>query len=231
MNKILIVFLLIITSLNAQTIKKDSVTVNNKNTHYLEDQLYLGVTYNILINQLDDINQSGFSNGLFVGFIKDLPINIERNFGFGIGLGYGRDTYFQNLKIFESNNEILYENFQDDESFKNNKFVLHSIESPFEIRFRTSTAANYRFWRVYTGVKFKYIFYSKAAYKSGGINKVNNLEQLNKFNYGLTLGAGNGTWNAHFYYGLKPIFKNAQFNGTELIKIKDFKVGLIFYIL
>ena len=231
MNRIFILFLLIITSLNAQSSKDLDEQKKVNPNFYLEDQLYVGVTYNILTNLPNSVRQSGFSNSLFFGFIKDLPTNKERNFGFGIGLGYDLDTYFQNMKVYENGNETLFENFQEDESFKNNKLVFHSIEAPLEVRFRTSTLEKYKFWRVYTGIKLKYIFYSKAAYKNDGTQKANNLENLRKFNYGLTLGAGNGTWNIHAYYGLKPIFTDAYFNGDELIKMKDLKIGLIFYIL
>ncbi|MCF6351177.1 MAG: PorT family protein [Flavobacteriaceae bacterium] len=229
MSKILILFLFITSSLYAQVNKTDNK--QKKENYYLEDQLYLGITYNILSKLPNNINQSGFSNGIFLGFIKDLPTNKMRNIGFGIGLGYAMDTYFQNLKIHKNNNEFFFENFQDDENFKNNKFILHSIELPLEFRFRTSTIDNYKFWRVYTGIKFKYIFYSKAAYKNKDTQKVSNLKQLDNFNYGITLGAGNGVWNVHLYYGLKPIFKDAYFKSTELIKMRDFKIGLIFYIL
>ncbi len=229
MYKILILFLIITVTCNAQvSIKNTNI---KKENYYLEDQLYIGITYNILTNLPNSISQSGFSNGFQIGYIRDLPINKKRNFGFGIGLGYALDTYFQNLKISESNNITFYENFEVDETFENNKFVLNSIESPFEIRFRTSTRDKYKFWRIYTGVKFKYIFSSKASFKNNVTQKVKNLDALNNFNYGLTLGAGHGTWNLHLYYGLKPIFKDAFLNDDEKIKMKDLKIGLIFYIL
>lgn len=224
MNKFFIYFLLIFTSISAQNNEIES-------DFYLEDQLYIGITYNILTDLPKSIGQSGFSNSLFLGYIKDLPINKKRNFGFGLGLGYSFDTYFQNIKIHKVNNETLYENFLENENFKNNKIIAHSIESPFEIRLRTSSKANYKFWRLYAGIKFKYNFYTRASYKNNGTQKLKNIKNFNKFNYGLTLGAGNSTWNLHLYYGLKPLFNNAKLNVDETINMKDFKIGLIFYIL
>jgi len=228
MYKFLILFLIIATTCNAQVSNKNNL---KKENYYLEDQLYIGVTYNILTDLPSSISQTGFSNGFLVGYIKDLPINKKRNYGFGIGLGYALDTYFQDLKIFENNNTIFYENFEADENFESNKIILNSIELPFEIRFRTSTRDKYKFWRIYTGIKFKYIFSSKASFKDNGTQKTKNLDALNNFNYGLTLGAGHGTWNLHLYYGLKPIFKDAFLNDEQQIKMKDLKIGLIFYIL
>jgi hypothetical protein len=209
-----------------------SQTTKEKDGYYLEDQIYFGFTYNVLRNLPNSIKQSGFSNGLSIGFIKDLPVNKQRNFGFGAGLGYGMDTYFHNIKIYEDDNgQVLFENFQDLESPKNNKLILHSIEVPLEIRLRTSTIDDYRFWRLYFGLKFKYIFYSRASFKLDGLQKVKNLNAIEKLQYGLTISAGNGTWNFFTYYGLNPIFKNANLNNSESIDFKDLKVGIQFYIL
>lgn len=232
MNKLFFLLLIAFSSFA----QKDNTSIKSKeiikkDSLYLEDQIYLGVTFNVLRKLPNSISQSGFSNGLFLGFIKDFPINKKRNIGFGIGLGYEMDTYFQNLKIYKNNNTILFENFSEDESFKNNKLILHSLALPLEFRIRTSTASDYKFWRLYTGIKFKYIFFNKATYKSNGTFKVTNINQLNDFNYGLTLSAGHGTWNAHIFYGLKPLFNNANFNGSSSIDMKDLKIGLIFYIL
>ena len=149
-----------------------SQTENSKvNTKYLEDQIYLGISYNILNKRPDSISPNGFSNGIFIGFIKDVPLNEERNFGIGLGIGYGRNTYFQNLKISELNNNTAFESIQG-QSFTRNKFSLHSVEMPFEIRWRTSTPSRYKFWRVYAGVKLGYIFSSNSKLKQGGTIKI-----------------------------------------------------------
>ena len=46
------------------------------------------------------------------------------------------------------------------------------------------------------------------------------------------LNAGNNTWNLSLYMGLKPVF-NDEFGklNPELKDLKDFSLGLIFYIL
>ena len=43
------------------------------NENYLEDQLYLTLNYGILNNKPNDFLQNGFSGGLSMGFIKDIP--------------------------------------------------------------------------------------------------------------------------------------------------------------
>ena len=90
MRKIVILILFFSTSLRAQV---DSTFVDDK---YLEDQIYFGLTYIQLLNLPDQISQSGFSYGLAGGFIKDFPLNKRRNFGLGVGLGYGFNNYYFN---------------------------------------------------------------------------------------------------------------------------------------
>ena len=160
MKKIGFIFILFTTFCFSQS--KDSI--GNK---YLEDQIYIGITYNTF-NSLPKgagIEQNGFSNGISLGFIKDLPINEQRNFGFGIGLGYGRNTYFQNIQITEENNKTEFDIVSN---FKRNKFSLYSLEVPIEIRWRGSTITEYKFWRIYTGLKLAYVFASNAKLKKDG---------------------------------------------------------------
>ena len=225
MKKITFIFLFFCTLGVAQ--EKDT----NTGTKYLEDQIYLGLSYNIMNQRPDSLSSNGFSNGFFIGFIKDIPINKERNFGFGLGLGYGRNTYFQNLKITELNGITAFESLEG-QSFSRNKFSLHSVEMPFEIRWRTSTSTRYKFWRVYTGIKFGYIFSSNAKLKQDSTIRVRGIEEVNKFQYGLTLAAGYGTWNVNVYYGINKVFSNATLTpSNEKIDIGELRIGLIFYIL
>ena len=203
-------------------------SISNK---YLEDQFYIGITYNTLNKVPEGINQNGFSNGLSFGFIKDISVNQQGDFAFGLGLGYGRNTYFQNLKIFEVDENTLFEKVSD---FSRNKFSLHTVELPIEIRWRRSTIDRYKFWRIYTGVKLAYVFASNAKLKKDGETiKVRGISSLEKLQYGLTVGAGYGTWNLNVYYGLSDIFDaTALFEDTNTpVRGRDLRIGLIFYIL
>jgi len=224
MSRIIFIFLILTTVANAQNY--DTI----KNNRYLEDQIYISMSVITLTNSSDEVAQSGFSNSFGIGFIKDIPVNAKGNFAFGIGMGYGKNTYFQNIKITELGNTTQYEIAGDD--VKNNKFSLQSIDLPFEIRLRTSTIDKYKFWRVYGGAKLSYVFASNSKFKEAGNTfKVKGLSDINNLQYGLTLAVGYGTWNFNFYYGLSDIFSNANLNEITPIEMRDFKIGLIFYIL
>jgi len=175
------------------------------------------------MNTPEQISQNGFSFGLGLGIIKDLPINKRRNIGFGIGLGYGFNTYYFSI----DDRENLPPEIND--LLKNNKVTTNNIEIPVEFRIRTSTSQKYKFWRVYPGVKFSYAFatYSSLKNKSPLENKI---IEINKFQYGVTLSTGYNKWNLHVYYGLDELF-NETIENSFKIDIHDFRIGLIFYIL
>ena len=206
--------------------------------NYREDQIYFGVFYNSLINGPSNFNQNKFSSSISLGFIRDIPLNRERNFGLGLGLGLSTSSYHNNLNISVDDNYLEYLTIQDSDAFNKNKWVLNEIEFPFEIRWRTSTPENYKFWRIYFGIKTSYIISSKSVYESiasGGSGFIRNEKirdlPFNKIQTGFTLNAGNNTWNLGLYLGLQPLFNDDFIKKNQLIKnINQFKVGLVFYI-
>lgn len=217
-----ICFSLFFVSLHGQ-VKNETIDPN-----YLEDQIYLALTYNVLLKLPDNISQNGFSGGASIGFIKDIPFNKKRDLGLGIGMGYSYNTYIQNLKIVENNEGVIFETA---ENYKTNRFGISAIEFPLELRWRNSTPEKYKFWRVYAGLKLSYILSAKTIFSD--INetlRTKNIDSFNRFQYGLTLATGYSTWNLYVYYGLKPLFKDVLFKGNKL-DVFDVNIGLKFYIM
>lgn len=218
MRKGFLILLFFTSFLSAQS---DSTVVDHK---YLEDQVYFNLSYIQLLNLPDEISQSGFSFGLYGGFIKDLPLNPRRNIGLGLGLGYGFSNYYFNVNL-----PVVEPVDDEPTTIKNNKILLHKVEFPVEIRFRNSTATRYKFWRFYPGVKFAYVF---AQNKSFGKNlefEDDEILKVNDFIYGFTFSVGYNKWNLQLYYGLNDLFTNSMSNNHN-VKINDFRIGLIFYI-
>lgn len=199
-------------------------------SNYREDQFYFGLTYNSLTTTPENFNQTGFSPGLKVGFIRDFPINLQRNIAIGIGVGYAFNIYSGNIKISPTSSENYNYEIVSNNSFQKNRFSHQSIEIPIEFRWRTSTAQSYKFWRVYAGFKANYILASTYVYQSQEISsKLKNID-LNNWQYGLTLSLGYNNWNGFVYYGLNPMFNDAAINQNTL-DTKSFKIGLMFYFL
>ena len=200
--------------------------------NYKEDQFYFGITYNLLGKKPNGLTQNGFSGGFHLGFIKDMPINTNRNLAIGLGLGYSTNSINQNLFISENAQGSPQYELVSSGSFSKNKVSMHLIELPLEIRWRTSTPVDYAFWRIYTGFKLGYVIASTSKHEGEPMDvKLSGLDDINRLQYGLTLSVGYDKINAHLYYSLSTLFdSSAKLNGDGL-DINVVKIGLILYIL
>lgn len=198
---------------------------------YREDQFYFGVTYNTLQKRPLGVIQNKFTPSFSIGFLRDMPINKERNKAIAAGLGYSLNSYNQNILISENNGIPVYSNIQDGTLFNTNKLSLHSIDLPIEYRWRTSVPSTHKFWRIYTGFKLSYLFYSQSKYEDSQTSYfVTGNADINKIQYGTYLSVGYNTVNFNIYYGLNPIFKSALINGRA-IEMNTLNFGFMFYIL
>lgn len=200
------------------------------NGRYFEDQFYVGVGYNLLFDKPEDVAQRNLSYDLQFGFIKDIPLNRRRNFGIGLGLGYAIDTYYSNLIVTEATNEVLYE-IADESDYKRSKLGIHTVGLPFELRWRTSTADEYKFWRIYAGARLGYVFSGRSKLVTEEGNTSFSNPDIEKLQYGLTLSFGYNTWNVHAYYGLSPLLKEGAVLNGDSVNFRVLRIGLIFYIL
>lgn len=223
---LLYVLLFVFNSLYAQ----DIVQTKTIDPRYLEDQFYIGATYNLLLKRPGNVSQNNLSNGIQAGFIKDIPLNTRRNKGLGIGLGYAVNSYYTNLRAVKAGSQITYE-ITGASSYRN-KIETHLVEVPVEFRWRTSTLDSYKFWRVYTGIKMGYVFANASKYIENNQKDKFFNPDIQRFQYGFYISFGYNTWNFYANYQLSPIFKESVFTVEgEEITMNALKIGLIFYIL
>jgi len=204
------------------------VTNNVEEERYFEDQFYIGLSYNFILNHPEGSNQRNLSYGLQAGIIKDLPLNRAGTKAIGIGAGLALNSYYSNLVADISDDEISY-SINDD--ITRSKLETHLIEFPLEFRWRNSTAEEYKFWRIYGGIKAAYVLGARSKYDLDDISEGFKNTDLTKFQYGLTLSFGYNTFNVNAYYSLTELFDgNASVNG-EVLQYRPLRIGLIFYIL
>jgi hypothetical protein len=201
---------------------------------YREDQFYIGLSFNLINNEPQDFSQNGFSGGLHLGFIRDMPINARRNVAIGVGVGWSINTYNSNLLIGENpDGSSFFEVLDESEiDFDANRFNTNLVEVPIQFRWRTSTATTFNFWRIYSGIKLGYIYQFKSTFKQDGQSfNQTDVPELNKFRYAATLAIGNGSFNAFVQYNLNPLFDDsAVFDGQE-VGLQPIKFGIEFYLL
>ncbi len=207
---------------------QDTTFFTKVDSLYREDQFYFSVTYNLLQNKPVDFSLNGFSTGISVGFLRDMPINRRRTYAIAAGLGVSYNKYHNNLRVTESGGDYNYEIL--DASYSKNKLEQLFLDLPIEFRWRNSTPESHKFYRIYAGFKLRYLLFNKTKFVGDDTVVVLNNKDFNQFQVGPYLATGFNTWNFHVYYGLTPLFKSAALNG-ENIKMKTLNFGLMFYIL
>jgi hypothetical protein len=196
---------------------------------YREDQFYIGLSYTNMQNAPSGFDQIRISPNIVAGILRDFPINKARTWAIAPGLGYRVSIMNHNISLPENGNSTAYNVLNT--AFEKNKHILHFIELPVEIRWRTSTPESHKFWRIYTGLKASYLVYDQYKFDASGVQiRQNQNSDLEKIHYGAYISAGWNTWNVYAYYGFNPIFKTASIDGEKL-KMNAFNVGLMFYIL
>lgn len=142
----------------------------------------------------------------------------KSHFSYFYGISYDYNTISSNVKITDPNISIGHPSDAYWKHYPNqpkiNKFKLHYIDVPFEIRFRTQT----RFpLRVYVGSKIGYLIKSSYHHEdaSGNSHVKKQLDGLEPIKYGLTLRLGYGMFNLYSYYGLNSTFDSNVGGGTN----------------
>jgi len=223
-------FLLVLLGGCLQIFGQDTTVPNNVESRYFEDQFYFGVTYNFVRNKPDDVVQRNLSYGLQLGVIKDIPLNSKGTRALGVGLGVALNTYYSNLLATETTSGISY-SLGESTDFKRSKLETHAIELPLEFRWRNSTREEYRFWRLYAGIKAAYILGARSTSVVNNTKNGFSNTDIERFQYGLMVNVGYNTFNIHLYYAFSELFKEGVSVNDQVIGYSPLRIGVIFYIL
>lgn len=195
---------------------------------YREDQFFIGSTYFIQTEKIDEFKQNGFSGNFQVGFVRDLPLNKNSTKALGIGIGYERNYFTSNIQPAEQNERIDYRIIVSRFLESKNKITFSSISLPIEYRWRKSSIDKYKFWRIYSGFKIKKNFSLKSN-PSYGSDTV--IKDFNDWTSSIYINAGYNTWNISLEYDLNPIIEDKKTINGDNLNISFLRLGLIFYFL
>lgn len=213
-------------------VAQDSIHHATKDSLYREDQFYVGVTYNLPLNLPSGANIRGLSGGFQFGFLRDMPINKQRNIAIAIGAGLAIDQFGQTLFIGETADEKTIFRVLENVDFTRNRFNMAIVEAPVEFRWRSSTPSSYKFWRVYAGFRVGYAYWYKATFKQEGNNvSQTKIPEFDPLRLSATLSLGYNSFNFFASYSINPFFKDAVTVDGEKVDFRTLKVGLMFYIL
>ncbi|MEJ6663022.1 MAG: porin family protein [Flavobacteriaceae bacterium] len=202
---------------------------------YREDQFYIGLNYNVLSNVPTEVAVRGISGGLSFGFIRDMPLVSKGNLAIGLGGGFSFDRYGQNIKISTSpdSGANTFEILTSPSAIDQNRLSVVALEVPLELRWRTSTLETYKFWRIYSGIKWSYSLWNQAYFKGTEQSvSLTDLSGMDPSQFYYTLSLGYGTFNAQLQYGLGTFFSQAtEAESAATIGITPIKIGMVFYLL
>ena len=217
-------------------IAQETFSLDAGDTKYREDQFYVGVTYNLINSVPSDVQLRGLSGGIQFGYLRDMPINKKRTLAIALGAGLSFDQYGSTLFIGETENgQTIFTGLSNDDSnvvFDRNRFSTAVIEAPIEFRWRSSTAKDYSFWRVYAGFRVGYTYWYKATFIQAN-NTVNqtDIPEYDRIRLNTTLSFGYSKINFYANYAINPFFTDAVTTNGSVVDFRSLKLGLIFYIL
>lgn len=201
---------------------------------YREDQFYIALSYDLLSEVPEAVATRGLIGGVQLGFVRDWPLSSQGNWALGTGIGLGYDRYGQNI-IAQSSQGALpsWTIEQSPSAIEANSLQITALEFPLELRWRTSDAQTYKFWRVYAGAKWSQHLSAKTVFKGPDNSEtLTDLPQLRRGIWYATFSFGYGIFNAQIQWGLTPLLREVQDSATEQsIGLRPIKLGIMFYIL
>ncbi len=229
-----ILYFLIIVLFTSKSIAQDSIPKIEGDLKYREDQFYIGVTYNIISSVPSGVSSDGLTGGINFGFLRDMPINKNRNIAIAVGAGLAFDQYGQNIYIDkDAEGNTVYTVLDSNTSFESNNIKTGIVELPIELRWRSSTPTANKFWRVYAGFRFGYTFWNEFSFKSSSYSvSHSSIKEYDKLRLTTTMSLGFNKFNFFVNYSLNPFFnEDAYTSDGQQVNFKTIKLGLIFYIL
>lgn len=207
------------------SISRAERTIAIDDPYYREDQFYFAATHSLMVNESDEFQQNSISLGLNAGFLRDIPLTKDRNFSIAPGIGLAYLNLHNNLVVPQGNASIYFV----DSKFSGKIQNLYFLELPVEFRWRNSTMESHKFWRVYLGFKYSYLFKDTAVFPENNQSvRVKSNKNLSSSMFGVYLSTGFNTWNIYAYYGFTPFLKQ---NINLSNRFNFLNIGLIFYIL
>lgn len=198
--------------------------LSQEKQRYFEDQFYIGLSYNSLGGKVDQLKENKFSFSVNYGFIKDIPISENGKLAIGLGIGLAHNSLNNNLKLNESELNFV----TNLSSINTNRYNYTEFQIPFEFRWRNSSLTNYKFWRIYPGLRFSRVIKSKYIFEDD--TNTNNIDvfPMEKNQLGVTLNVGFNTWNISLYQSLNSFYNKNDYSDIE--DLKQFRMGFVFYI-
>ena len=202
---------------------------------YPSDRFLFDLFTDIWQNTPDEMNTNTINRGISINLYQDFPLGTSP-FSFAAGLGFTSHNLYSDHQYtfsFEDGNYDFYPAEDENFNLRKNKLSLNYLTVPVEFRFRSRTAP--RSFRLYAGMRAGYQINAHTKYHYSdtpqGVPeeikiKEHKLENLQKFQFGLTGRIGYGRVNLNAYFPLTNIFDG---NSVEDMRPISLGITLIMY--
>jgi Outer membrane protein beta-barrel domain len=189
-----------------------------------EDNLIVTLSSDNWSGLSDSIDSKPFRSRGFSFLFMGEKMNKSGNFGFGAGLGFMSQNVHTDAFIDTASGVTVLSKIPDSLDYKLNKLSLNFITAALEIRLRSNENKSINRFKISLGMTAGYLLQSHTKYEDKyGKRKGYAIENLNKFQYGLTCRIGYGRIAASAYYSLVNVFESGK--GPELT---PYSIGLSF---
>ncbi|MCZ2393900.1 MAG: PorT family protein [Chitinophagales bacterium] len=199
------------TTANNETSTDDFIELK-KSINKSKDRLVVDFSYDMLLNLPDSIKMKGFSRGFNVYFTYDIVIGKSR-FSIAPGIGIGNNNYFHKYSVSSDSVGTYFNRYPEGVNVKRSKLALSYADIPVEFRYRSAPNKKGSSWKLAAGIKAGMMIQNKLKYKGddtgkGEKYKTFDIENINKFRYGVMIRGGYGIWNLFAYYSLSDVFNS-----------------------
>ncbi len=215
------ILLLSVNLLFSQDDKKSGIKI------FSDDNLIVDINYDFWLNTPSNITLKPYSRGINVSYLYNFT-GEHSNICLAAGAEVSCQNFFIDAKPELNNGFVNFVNIPDNIDYKKNKLSTTYIEIPFEIRFRTNKSCRKdKSFKIFAGFKVGYLVNNHIKYKgddgSGKEIKIKqyNIDNIQKYRYGITARIGYGKFNITGFYPLTQLFEKDK--GPDITPIS---VGL-----
>ena len=196
---------------------------------FSDDNLIVDLNYQSWLNKPSNVTLKPYSRGINISYLETL-LGQHSNICLATGLEISSNNFFIDATPKLNSGIITFVNIPDSINYKKNKLTTTYLEIPFELRFRTNKSNKEdKSFKIFVGFKIGYLISNHIKYKGDAFDGSNkqikikqyNIDNIEKYRYGVTARIGYGKFNITGFYSLTQMFEKDK--GPD---ITPFSVGL-----
>ncbi len=173
-----------------------------------QDRLILSLTSDNWTKLPTGIEGKPFRSRGFGFLILDGSMNSSNTVGFAYGIGFSSQNVHTNAFIQETSGHTFLTPIPDSYKYETNKLSLNFIDVALEFRLHSKANTAGKNFKFNAGMKAGFLLQSHIKYEDkDGKSKTYGINNLNKFQYGVTARLGYSKVGLCLYYSLVPVFK------------------------